>query len=147
MEPLTIFLNILPHNKTDTKCHSFVDLSNRGRAKIDYVGYMRVIDDVTLDDVLFDPKFKVNLLFISKLTKALNCNGTFYPNFCVVPDLTLKRTIGWGRQNNGLYFLSIIRHLHHANTTNHKSNLWHINLGIHLLFHSNCYPRPIPKFH
>ena len=54
---------------------------------------------------------------------------TFYHDFCVVQDLTTKKTIGWGRQNNVLYFLSMDRHPPLANTTNRKSNLWHNRLG------------------
>ena len=32
-------------------------------------------------------KFRANLLSVSKLTQALKCNVTFYPDICVVQDV------------------------------------------------------------
>lgn len=39
--------------------------------------------DLTLENVLFAPKFLVSLLSISHLTKTHNCSVTFYPSYCV----------------------------------------------------------------
>ncbi|XP_075521576.1 uncharacterized protein LOC142554787 [Primulina tabacum] len=76
-----------------------VQLPNGGYAQIKSVGTMNLCNDMSVDDVLYVPNFKVNLLSISKLTRALNCSVTFYPHFCVLQDSTTKNMIGLGRQS------------------------------------------------
>lgn len=57
-----------------------------------------------LHDVLFVPKLKVDLMSVSRLTRGLNCSVTFFPYWCILQDLTTKRTIGLGKQRDGLYY-------------------------------------------
>ena len=85
----------------------FVELLNVGKTNIDSIGSVKLSNDMTLKYVLYVPDFKVNLLSISKLTHALGCNVTFYPDACVVQDLTTKKTIGSSSQSNGLYYLTV----------------------------------------
>ncbi|KAL0313653.1 UNVERIFIED_CONTAM: hypothetical protein Scaly_2913400 [Sesamum calycinum] len=59
---------------------------------------------LTLTNVLFAPKFPVNLLSISQLTKTHNCSVTFYPSYCVIQDLQTRRMIGTSHERGGLYF-------------------------------------------
>ena len=70
-------------NKTNMK-HTFVELPNSEKTKIDSIGFVKMSNSITLTDVLYVPDFKVNLLSVSKLTQALGCNVTFYPDYCVV---------------------------------------------------------------
>ncbi|XP_075515853.1 uncharacterized protein LOC142550661 [Primulina tabacum] len=87
-----------------------VQLPNGGYAQIKSVGTMNLCNDMSVDDVLYVPNFKVNLLSISKLTRALNCSVTFYPDFCVLQDSTTKKMIGLGRQNSSLPVGSSTKH-------------------------------------
>ncbi|KAK4386010.1 Retrovirus-related Pol polyprotein from transposon RE2 [Sesamum angolense] len=68
-------------------------------------GTVRPTDYLTLTNVLFAPKFPVNLLSVNHLTKTHNCSVTFYPSYCVIQDLQTRRTIGTGHERGGLYFL------------------------------------------
>ncbi|KAI9159698.1 hypothetical protein LWI28_001074 [Acer negundo] len=43
-------------------------------------------------------------------------------------DLTMKKTIGLGRQSNGLYYLTASWNPHLSNHVRHTSNLWHQHL-------------------
>ena len=79
-------------NKSASK-HTSVQLPNGGHAEITSTGSMKLCNDMTVDNVLYVPNFKANLLSISKLTRALGCNVTFYPDFCVMQDLTTRRTL------------------------------------------------------
>ena len=54
---------------------------------------------------------------------------TFYLDFCVMQDLTTRRTIRLGWQSNGFYYLTINRSPPSSNTIHHTSNLWHKRLG------------------
>lgn len=51
--------------------HIFVELPIRGKNRIDSVGTMKVSDDLTIKDVHYVPKVKVNLLSINHLTQTL----------------------------------------------------------------------------
>ncbi|KAL0439981.1 UNVERIFIED_CONTAM: Retrovirus-related Pol polyprotein from transposon RE2 [Sesamum latifolium] len=68
-------------------------------------GTVRPTDHITLTNVLFAPKFPVNLLSVSQLTKKHNCSVTFFPSYCVFWDLQTQRMIGGGHERGGLYFL------------------------------------------
>jgi hypothetical protein len=48
------------------------------------------------------PYFKVDLMFVSQVTKGLNCSVTFFPYWCILLDLT---TIGLGKQRGRIYYL------------------------------------------
>ena len=42
---------------------------------------------------------------MSKLTHTLNCSISFFPDYCLIRDLSTKRVIGKGRESEGLYIL------------------------------------------
>lgn len=56
-----------------------------------------------IDDVLFIPKFKCNILSISKITNDLNYFMTFFPKFCFIQGLRSRKLIGMDRCEGGLY--------------------------------------------
>jgi hypothetical protein len=60
---------------------------------------------ISLKNVLGVPSFKVDLMFISRVTRGLNCSVTFFPYWCILQDLAMKTTIGLGKQRGGLYYL------------------------------------------
>ena len=51
------------------------------------------------------PQFSFNLISVSKLTRTLNCNISFFPDYCLIQDLSTKRIIGRGRESGDLYIL------------------------------------------
>ena len=53
------------------------------------------------------PQLSFNLIFVSKLTRTLNCSLSFFPNYCLIQDLLTKRIIGRGPESRGLYILEI----------------------------------------
>ena len=42
---------------------------------------------------------------MSKLTRTLNCNISFFPDYCLIQSLSTKWVIGRGREPEGLYIL------------------------------------------
>ena len=58
-----------------------------------------------LSSILSLPNFSFNLMFVSKLTRALKCYISFFPDFCLFLDLMTKQIIGRGRESGGLYIL------------------------------------------
>ena len=60
---------------------------------------------IPLTSVLSLPNFSFNLMFVSKLTRALKCYISFFPDFCLFQDLMTKQIIGRGRESGSLYIL------------------------------------------
>ena len=76
---------------------------------------------IPLTSVLSLPNFFFNLMSVSKLTRALKCYISFFPDFCLFQDLMTKQIIGRGRESGGLYILDptvqdlllVLESLHH----------------------------------
>jgi hypothetical protein len=47
-----------------------------------------------LHDMLCVPTFKVDLMSVSRMTKGLNCSVMFFPYWCILQDLAMRRMIG-----------------------------------------------------
>ena len=60
---------------------------------------------ITLTYVLSLPRFSFNLIFMSKLTRTLNCGISFFLDHCLIQDLMMKRIICRGRESKGFYIL------------------------------------------
>ncbi|CAN0825128.1 Retrovirus-related Pol polyprotein from transposon TNT 1-94 [Linum grandiflorum] len=68
------------------------------------VGNKKLNSTITLPGVLDVPKFKCNLISVSRLTKDLNCSITFLRDGCMIQDLHTKKLIGRGELRGGLYY-------------------------------------------
>lgn len=66
-------------------------------------GTIELTPSVSLSSVLSLPNFSFNLLSVSKITRALKCCVSFFPDYCVFQDLSTKKIIGRGRESDGLY--------------------------------------------
>src|SRR4051812_7941185 len=51
------------------------------------------------------PNFPMNLLYVSSITKSLNCRAMFEPRFCVFKDLKSGKILGTRTERDGLYYL------------------------------------------
>ena len=81
-------------------------------------------------DVLYAPKYHLNLLSIGCLVKSLNCSVTFYASHCLFQDLNTRKTIGGGVKVDGVYFLAGISSLVCAMLSSSISPYqWHCRLG------------------
>lgn len=82
---------------------SRVTLANGSTTQIASLGSVTLNPSISLDTVLHVPRFPFSLLSVSKITNALNCLVTFFPNSCVFQDLKTRRKIGGGAERGGLY--------------------------------------------
>lgn len=94
----TIFSNFNKHRSP-----SHVTIANGSTTPVLGSGTIDLTPSVSLSSVLSLPNFSFNLLSVSKITRALNCCVSFFPDFCVFQDLSTKRIIGRGRETDGLY--------------------------------------------
>ncbi|GKA38340.1 putative RNA-directed DNA polymerase [Tanacetum coccineum] len=80
-----------------------------------------------IKDVLHVPKFKCNLLSVSRLSKELQCAVTFFPEFCIMQDLYSRTLIGADDCEDGLYKMGMFENNRHAMMT--TQSMWHKRLG------------------
>ena len=55
--------------------------------------------------ILYVPKFPINLLSVSQLTKQFNCVAIFFASHYAFQDIHTKRMIGGGLRPDGPYYL------------------------------------------
>ncbi|RVW82546.1 Retrovirus-related Pol polyprotein from transposon TNT 1-94 [Vitis vinifera] len=64
------------------------------------------LPSLPLHSVLYAPECPFNLISISKITRTLNCSITFSDKFVTLQDRSTGKTIGIGRESQGLYHLT-----------------------------------------
>ena len=117
--------------------HTFVYLPNGEQALVTHVGTVTVhiSSSLILTDVLCVPSFTFNLIYVSKLTKSLNCCLIFLGDCYFIQDLAQWSMIGLGKAHNGLYLLQESGYkpstfaLAAVVTFVSSSDLWHSRLG------------------
>ncbi|TYI92956.1 hypothetical protein E1A91_D02G105000v1, partial [Gossypium mustelinum] len=92
-------------NYTTCPFKDSVQLADGSLTSIFRTGSILCTPNITLFSVLYVPKFSVNLLSISTITKALHCKLEFFLDHCVFQYLQTGKMIGSGRLCNGLYLL------------------------------------------
>lgn len=110
---------------------------------VSHSGNTTVLKDQNISDVLFIPYFKYNLLFVSQITKELQCLVAFFPDFCIFQDFYNGQVLGIGKEEHGLYLLKgnslqksqlLNKCAHTANLSSESissesTHLWHLRLG------------------
>ena len=96
----SLFTTFQSHPSTST-----VTLANGSKSCILGLGTIHPTSLITLTSVLSLPQFSFNLISVSKLTRTLNCNISFFPDHYLIQDLSTKRIIGQGCESRGLYIL------------------------------------------
>ncbi|XP_019229657.1 PREDICTED: uncharacterized protein LOC109210660 [Nicotiana attenuata] len=84
---------------------SKVHLPTGDVASITHIGKASVLNNQDINNVLYIPEFKYNLLLVSKPTKELQCLVAFFPDFCIFQDLYNGQVKGIGKEDKGLYLL------------------------------------------
>lgn len=106
-----------------------VKIPNDDTIPVKSVGNTRLPNRIEIKRVLNIPDFKWNLLFVSRLTRELNCVLIFFPDFCVLQDSRSKNVIGVGKNCDGLYCLEPMKNGGVAMAVKSDSTLWHRRLG------------------
>ncbi|RVX09522.1 hypothetical protein CK203_012435 [Vitis vinifera] len=69
-------------------------------------GFAHPLPSLPLHSVLYAPECPFNLISINKITRTLNCSITFSDKFVTLQDRSTGKTIGIGRESQGLYHLT-----------------------------------------
>ncbi|RVW26549.1 Retrovirus-related Pol polyprotein from transposon RE2 [Vitis vinifera] len=88
---------------TTTSALSTVTLANGSQTMAKGFGLAHPLPSLPLHSVLYAPECPFNLISISKITRTLNCSITFSDKFVTLQDRSTGKTIGIGRESQGLY--------------------------------------------
>nr|XP_016467023.1 PREDICTED: uncharacterized protein LOC107789679 [Nicotiana tabacum] len=103
---MTSNLDILKNKLEVAGIHSKkVHLPNREVSNVTHMESCNIENAGRIDNVLYLPKFKYNLLSVSKIIKELSCCATFYPDFYLLQDLCSGKVKVIGKKMRGLYLL------------------------------------------
>ena len=89
------------------------------------IGLTHTLPSLLLTSVLYTSECPFNLISISKITRTLNCSIIFSDKFVTFHDRSKGKTIGIGRESQGLYHL-----------TSKSSPAVCVSTDAHLLIHS-----------
>ena len=99
------------------------------------IGLAHLLPSLPLTSVLYTPECPFNLISISKITRILNCSITFSDKFMTLQDWSTGKTIGIGRESQGLYHL-----------TSNSSLIVCVSIDAPLLIHSRLGHPSLSKF-
>ncbi|RVW40927.1 Retrovirus-related Pol polyprotein from transposon TNT 1-94 [Vitis vinifera] len=109
---LRLLLPLLPSldlfsSITTTSDLPTVTLANGSQTVAKGIGLALPLPSLPLTSVLYTPECPFNLISISKITRTLNCSITFSDKFVTLQDRSTGKTIGIGRESQGLYHLTL----------------------------------------
>ncbi|RVW95634.1 Retrovirus-related Pol polyprotein from transposon RE2 [Vitis vinifera] len=91
---------------TTTSTLPIVTLANGSQTVTKGIGLAHPLPSLPLTFVLYTPECSFNLISISKITRTLNCSITFFDKFVTLQARSTGKTIGIGRESQGLYHLT-----------------------------------------
>ena len=94
------------HN-LDTSVNHFVNLPNGSTLKVGGIGQIIIDTTLTLQNVLFIPEFRLNLLSVSSLTSDIGAQVIFDSGSFTIHDPIRGSMIGSGKRIANLYILDV----------------------------------------
>ena len=91
---------------TTTPTLPTVTLANGSQTVAKGIGLAQPLPSLPLTSVLHTLEGPFNLISISKITRTLNCSIIFSDKFVTLQDRSTGKTIGIGRESQGLYHLT-----------------------------------------
>ncbi|RVW67772.1 Retrovirus-related Pol polyprotein from transposon TNT 1-94 [Vitis vinifera] len=83
-----------------------VTLANGSQTMAKGFGFAHHLPSLPLHSILYAPECPFNLISITKITRTLNYSITFSNKFVTLQDQSTGKTIGIGRESQGLYHLT-----------------------------------------
>ena len=83
-----------------------VTLANGSQIVAKGIGLTHPLPSLPLTYVIYTPECPFNLISISKITRTLNCSIIFSDKFVTLQDRSMGKTIGIGRESQGIYLLT-----------------------------------------
>ncbi|RVX06816.1 Retrovirus-related Pol polyprotein from transposon RE2 [Vitis vinifera] len=91
---------------TTTSILPTVTLANGSQTMAKGIGLAHPLPSLLLHSVLYAPECPFHLISISKITRTFNYSITFSDKSVILQDWSTGKTIGIGRESQGLYYLT-----------------------------------------
>ncbi|XP_022143573.1 uncharacterized protein LOC111013441 [Momordica charantia] len=114
-----------------------VNLPNKPRFVVEYSGFVRLSDHLSIHGVLYIPEFYFNLISVNVLLRDMpSLSVEFTNDTCIIQDKSISKTIDKGRLCHGLYLLdntsecsSTVQSICVSAFTLVSFDVWHNRLG------------------
>lgn len=111
------------------KGRSSVTIPDGKSLRATHVGQVRLGPDILLEHVLYVLECNCNLIYVAMMLEDLDCDILFSSNTYFIQDCTLRRPIGWGELQDGVYKLRRVGWWKAVLARKNKEDLWHLRLG------------------
>lgn len=105
-----------------------VHLPNHALIDVTHISTIRILDDLVFHNVFYVSSFRLNLIYVSKLTKTRFSFVLFTDNMCRLQDQRSGKMMGTGTEQERLYYLDTTKkvgcHLVSASVSS-SPWLWH----------------------
>ncbi|XP_073307175.1 uncharacterized protein [Primulina huaijiensis] len=108
---------------------STVTLPNHTTIDVKFCGSITLSEYLTLEDVMFIPHFKLNLLSVSSVLANTKSMISFHHNSFIIQEVITRKMIGKGRKIEGLYVLDTSSGLKNIFINQISLETWHSRLG------------------
>lgn len=108
---------------------STVTLPDHTSIEVNFCGDIRLGNSLVLEDVLYIPIFRFNLISVSCLLAKTTSVISFCHDSFIIQDVTTSKMIGKGRKVDGLYMFDTSSIPHIASVNQFSVDLWHNRLG------------------
>ncbi|KAG5587602.1 hypothetical protein H5410_048036 [Solanum commersonii] len=82
-----------------------INLHNYQTILVTHIGTVSLFSNLILENVLYVPSFKYNLMSVHKFCSEFSCTLLFTLNHCVLQGLSMRRPQVFGEVSEGLYLL------------------------------------------
>jgi len=105
-----------PHdfNNLSTPVKTHIETANRELVAVQRKSSIIFSKELKLENCLYVPALSSKLLFISQVTKELNCVVLMFFTFCLLQDILTKKIIGRDTERGGLYYVDEVAHKEYA---------------------------------
>jgi len=107
-----------------------VGLPNGKETMANKKGTVKLSKNLKLNNVLYTPDLRCNLISIAQVSRDLNCYVTFYDDICFLQDRTSRSLIGVGEAQGGVYYYKGASQVKVQANAVDATHLWHSRLGI-----------------
>ncbi|GAA0170061.1 hypothetical protein LIER_24407 [Lithospermum erythrorhizon] len=109
--------------KSSVPSNTSVCLPDNTTKSVHSIGTVILSDTLELQNCLYVPSFKYNLLSVSKLAKEFNIQAVFDSKCCILQDFKTSKVLAVAKEANGLYMLDSSSLSFHLNNTNKVSGI------------------------
>jgi len=105
-----------PHdfNSLSIPVKTYIEIASGELVTVQGGGSILFSKRLKLKNCLYARALSSKLLFVSQVTKEMNCVVLMFLTFCLLQDILTKEILGRGTEHGGLYYVDEVAHKGHV---------------------------------